>query len=69
MRVICFDKADVDGVSKELADFGCATEYFKSYNLLAVSVPGARILASTESYLNKKLDMGLLDYEGAICRR
>lgn len=68
MRVFCFDRTAVDDVSKELIDLGCATEYFKSYNLLAVSIPGARILASTESYLNKKLDMGLLDYEGAIYR-
>ncbi|MET4677160.1 MULTISPECIES: DUF4265 domain-containing protein [unclassified Luteibacter] len=68
MRVVCFDRTSVDDVAKELVALGCTTEYFKAYNLLAVSIPGVQILAAAESYLNQREEVGLLDYEGAIYR-
>lgn len=69
VRVVFFDQAFVDAIGKQLVDFGCAIEYLRPHNLMAVSVPGNVDLATVQEYLQAETSAGTIDYEEPILRQ
>jgi hypothetical protein len=69
VRIVFFDRTSTDRVNKDLIDLGCSTEYLKSHNLLAVSIPGTVDLGVIEDYLQKETSARTLDYEEPILRQ
>jgi hypothetical protein len=69
MRVVFLDRSSLDRVNAELIGLGCATEYAKSHNILAVSIPDDVDLRAIQSYLDAEMQSGVLDYEEPILRQ
>jgi hypothetical protein len=69
VRVVFFDPTCVERISKYLQNLGCSTEYEKTHNLLAVSIPEEVELTEVQAYLENETSAGKIDYEEAILRQ
>ena len=66
IRVILFDCNPVDTVREQLGVFGCSTEYFSEYRVIAVNIPPNVEIVTVQSYLHGEEVAGRLAYEEAI---
>lgn len=69
IRIVFFDKSSLDRINAQLIVLGCATEYLRAHNLLAVSVPSGVNLTSVQEYLSQESSAETIDYEEAILRQ
>ncbi len=69
VRIVFFDRTCFDRVRAELTALGCATEYLREHNLLAVSIPDSVRLTDVQQYLQGESGRGTLDYEEPILRQ
>ncbi|MGK3969349.1 DUF4265 domain-containing protein [Sorangium sp. So ce118] len=68
-RVVFFDRTCIERVNEQLVAFGCSTEYTKTHNLLAVSIPETVNLRDVQNYLQAEASVGTIDYEEPILRQ
>jgi len=68
IRIVFFDEGALERVNATLVGLGCSTEYLKSHNVLAVSVPKPATLEQVQDYLAQESSGGSLDYEEPILR-
>lgn len=69
IRVVAFERADVDGICKHLQRLGCCVEYERAHNLIAVNIPGDVPLATVQEYLLREARAERIDYEEPILRQ
>lgn len=68
IRVTFFDRTSFEHIKSKLEAIGCATEYSKDYNLLAVTIPESASLDHVQKYLEEEIVAGHIDYEEPILR-
>ena len=68
IRVVFFDVACTDPVTKRLEALGCGTEGMKAYKLVAVDVPADAELGAVQDFLRSESSAGHIDYEEALLR-
>ncbi len=69
LRIVFFDRSCEEAVGKHLIDMGCAIEFLRKHNLMAVSIPDTVALKNVQAYLQLEAEGGRIDYEEPILRQ
>ncbi|MBI4819637.1 MAG: DUF4265 domain-containing protein [Deltaproteobacteria bacterium] len=68
VRVLYSPEVDVDGILSDLRGLGLSAETYIEYRLVAIDVPSGAHLTPLRSYLERRLELGELDYEEPLLR-
>lgn len=69
VRIVFFDRSCIEEIGERLVAMGCATEYLREHNLMAVSVPKTVALGDVQAYLRSEAYAGKIDFEEPILRQ
>ncbi len=69
IRIVFFDRSCTEKIGERLTIMGCATEYLRERNLMAVSIPDTVALKDVQTYLQSQSNAGKIDFEEPILRQ